>query len=244
MRILFLSFCLWVLANFFVKKLPLILQMSELRRLWIGYFLTWMILVNIPSNVIHWSVSTFRGTAITRQSLAKLQVLLAVILFVPLSDIDEPISHMSQKAPASVDQSKVDTLISFGFQEEVARKALISTVFLMALCMCSVLLKLLRLLSWFKNLPRVETLKKQLTGFLAILMLHPHQTWIHRAVALQLLKLNYQMDQEVSCPSSHTWSIKVFTDARKLLSVYFFLLVYFVIIGVLIPHFIFFYLSL
>ncbi|KMS98384.1 hypothetical protein BVRB_4g093360 isoform D [Beta vulgaris subsp. vulgaris] len=42
-------------------------------------------------------------------------------------DIDEPISHMSQKAPASVDQSKVDTLISFGFQEEVARKALIST---------------------------------------------------------------------------------------------------------------------
>ncbi|KAL4619394.1 hypothetical protein ACB092_06G075800 [Castanea dentata] len=41
-------------------------------------------------------------------------------------DIDVPISQEAQGADtlSSVDQSKVDTLISFGFQEEIARKAL------------------------------------------------------------------------------------------------------------------------
>ncbi|KAB2068357.1 hypothetical protein ES319_A08G025600v1 [Gossypium barbadense] len=39
-------------------------------------------------------------------------------------DIDAPISHESQSAEISIDQSKVDTLISFGFQEEIARMAL------------------------------------------------------------------------------------------------------------------------
>ncbi|EOY12760.1 PREDICTED: ubiquitin carboxyl-terminal hydrolase 14 isoform X1 [Theobroma cacao] len=39
-------------------------------------------------------------------------------------DIDAPICHGAQGAGASVDQSKVDTLISFGFQEEIARMAL------------------------------------------------------------------------------------------------------------------------
>ncbi|XP_021287815.1 ubiquitin carboxyl-terminal hydrolase 14 isoform X2 [Herrania umbratica] len=39
-------------------------------------------------------------------------------------DIDAPICHGAQGAEASVDQSKVDTLISFGFQEEIARMAL------------------------------------------------------------------------------------------------------------------------
>ncbi|MBA0553221.1 hypothetical protein Golob_012422 [Gossypium lobatum] len=39
-------------------------------------------------------------------------------------DIDAPISHGSQSAEISIDQSKVDTLISFGFQEEIARMAL------------------------------------------------------------------------------------------------------------------------
>lgn len=42
-------------------------------------------------------------------------------------DIDVPISHKSQNATVSVDQSKVETLLSFGFQEEVARRALIAT---------------------------------------------------------------------------------------------------------------------
>lgn len=42
-------------------------------------------------------------------------------------DINDPISHTSQNAAPSVDQSKVDTLLSFGFQEEVARKALMAT---------------------------------------------------------------------------------------------------------------------
>ncbi|XVE80238.1 hypothetical protein DITRI_Ditri14bG0123600 [Diplodiscus trichospermus] len=39
-------------------------------------------------------------------------------------DIDAPISHGAQGAEASIDQSAVDTLISFGFQEEIARMAL------------------------------------------------------------------------------------------------------------------------
>ncbi|XP_043689178.1 ubiquitin carboxyl-terminal hydrolase 14 [Telopea speciosissima] len=43
------------------------------------------------------------------------------------SDIDDPISQEAQTAEvllSFVDQSKVDTLVSFGFEEEVARKAL------------------------------------------------------------------------------------------------------------------------
>lgn len=48
--------------------------------------------------------------------------------FTLLSDINDPISHTSQNAVASVDQSHVDTLVSFGFQEDVARKALMATV--------------------------------------------------------------------------------------------------------------------
>ena len=41
--------------------------------------------------------------------------------------IDEPITK-SQKGAPHVDQSKVETLISFGFEEEVARKALQASV--------------------------------------------------------------------------------------------------------------------
>ncbi|GMH24315.1 hypothetical protein Nepgr_026158 [Nepenthes gracilis] len=41
-------------------------------------------------------------------------------------DIDAPLIQEAQSAGVSVDQSKVDTLISFGFQEELARKALIA----------------------------------------------------------------------------------------------------------------------
>lgn len=39
-------------------------------------------------------------------------------------DIDEPITKAQKGAPYVVDQSKVETLISFGFEEEVAHKAL------------------------------------------------------------------------------------------------------------------------
>ncbi|KAL4312415.1 hypothetical protein GQ457_01G049530 [Hibiscus cannabinus] len=39
-------------------------------------------------------------------------------------DIDAPISHGAKGTEASVDQSAVDTLVSFGFQEEIARMAL------------------------------------------------------------------------------------------------------------------------
>ncbi|XVF78034.1 hypothetical protein PTKIN_Ptkin14bG0095800 [Pterospermum kingtungense] len=39
-------------------------------------------------------------------------------------DIDAPISHGVQGAEASIDQATVDTLVSFGFQEEIAQKAL------------------------------------------------------------------------------------------------------------------------
>ncbi|GLU23463.1 hypothetical protein SLE2022_394640 [Rubroshorea leprosula] len=39
-------------------------------------------------------------------------------------DIDAPISSGAQAAEAPIDQSKIDTLITFGFHEELARKAL------------------------------------------------------------------------------------------------------------------------
>ena len=45
-----------------------------------------------------------------------------------LSDINDPVSDVSQSTPASVDQSKIDTLVTFGFSEEVARNALMATV--------------------------------------------------------------------------------------------------------------------
>jgi ubiquitin carboxyl-terminal hydrolase 5/13 len=43
-----------------------------------------------------------------------------------LSDIDVPVSQGAHGN--EVDQSKVDTLLSFGFQEEIARKALKASV--------------------------------------------------------------------------------------------------------------------
>ena len=42
-------------------------------------------------------------------------------------DIDEPVTKAQKDVP-HVDQSKVETLISFGFEEEVARKALQASV--------------------------------------------------------------------------------------------------------------------
>ena len=45
--------------------------------------------------------------------------------FFPFLDIDNPITKGQSSAISSaIDQSKVETLISFGFQEEIARKAL------------------------------------------------------------------------------------------------------------------------
>ena len=45
-------------------------------------------------------------------------------------DIDVPISQEAENAEALsfVDQSKVDTLISFGFQEDISRRALRASV--------------------------------------------------------------------------------------------------------------------
>lgn len=51
-----------------------------------------------------------------------------------VSDIDIPISEADViPAPASstVDQSKVETLVSFGFPEEIARKALKASVWIL-----------------------------------------------------------------------------------------------------------------
>ena len=46
-----------------------------------------------------------------------------------LPDIDAPLSQEAQSSGASfVDQSKVDTLVSFGFEEDIARKALKASV--------------------------------------------------------------------------------------------------------------------
>lgn len=42
-------------------------------------------------------------------------------------DINDPISDKPRNAAISVDQSKVDTLLSFGFQEDLARKALMAS---------------------------------------------------------------------------------------------------------------------
>jgi hypothetical protein len=47
-------------------------------------------------------------------------------MYICLLDIDAPISKGS--GSESVDQSKVDMLISFGFQDDVARKALKASV--------------------------------------------------------------------------------------------------------------------
>lgn len=52
-----------------------------------------------------------------------------MVLFWP--DIDTPISKQAKSSDdlsSFVDQSKVDALISFGFGEELARKALKATV--------------------------------------------------------------------------------------------------------------------
>lgn len=51
---------------------------------------------------------------------------LTQFLFLP--DIDAPISQGGQRDEVFVDQSKIDTLVSFGFTEELARKALKATV--------------------------------------------------------------------------------------------------------------------
>ena len=55
--------------------------------------------------------------------------------FFTFPDIDVPISQEAQGADtlSSVDPSKVDTLISFGFQEEIARKALKASVSILSL---------------------------------------------------------------------------------------------------------------
>lgn len=47
-------------------------------------------------------------------------------IFCLFLDIDTPISK--GHGPENVDQSKVDTLLSFGFQEDIARKALKASV--------------------------------------------------------------------------------------------------------------------
>jgi len=50
-----------------------------------------------------------------------------------VSDIDIPISEADvtpATASSTVDQSKVDTLVSFGFSEELARKALKASVWI------------------------------------------------------------------------------------------------------------------
>lgn len=47
----------------------------------------------------------------------------------PFADIDDPISHDSKTVELmSIDETSVETLISFGFQDEVARKALKASV--------------------------------------------------------------------------------------------------------------------
>lgn len=44
------------------------------------------------------------------------------------TDIDAPLSMETQGEEVLFDQSKVDTLVSFGFQEEIARRALKASV--------------------------------------------------------------------------------------------------------------------
>jgi len=51
-----------------------------------------------------------------------------IMMYICLLDIDAPISR--GRGSESVDQSKVDMLLSFGFQDDVARKALIASVIL------------------------------------------------------------------------------------------------------------------
>ena len=59
---------------------------------------------------------------------------MGIFFFFP--DIDVPISQEAENAEALsfVDQSKVDTLISFGFQEDISRKALRALIKFQYLC--------------------------------------------------------------------------------------------------------------
>lgn len=53
------------------------------------------------------------------------------LAFVHVSDIDEPLRSSDNRGASgavAVDESSVETLISFGFQPDVARKALKATV--------------------------------------------------------------------------------------------------------------------
>jgi hypothetical protein len=55
-----------------------------------------------------------------------------------LSDIDAPVSQGAHGNEV-MDQLKVDTLLSFGFQEEIARKALKASVKILNITVCSFL---------------------------------------------------------------------------------------------------------
>lgn len=110
-----------------------------------------------------------------------------MIIFFPL-DIDEPIAKAHKSAPA-VDPSKVETLLSFGFDEEIARKALQASVmhllcdffFLMRIVGCQVA-------CWSCNnqyliLYRMVILKKLLNGYLILLV---RQIWILHLVIVEM----------------------------------------------------------
>ena len=116
---------------------------------------------------------------------------------------------------SSVDQSKVDILISFGFTEEIARKALKASVSIFYI------FNLLRK-GFSKHVTialqntgklafdcwlyitifffRVVTLRKQQIGYLTILKLLSHLIWMlpHQTLHLIPLVLNFPMEEGVS----------------------------------------------
>lgn len=131
------------------------------------------------------------------------------------SDIDIPISQEAQGAEAflsSVDQLSVDTLISFGFTEEIARKALKASVsFFYRFNLLRKGIVHLTIVKYWKSCIwllvvydnfffRVVTLRKQQIGYLTILKRLSHLIWMlpHQTLHLIPLALDYPMEEGVS----------------------------------------------
>ncbi|KAK9089519.1 hypothetical protein Scep_028601 [Stephania cephalantha] len=114
------------------------------------------------------------------------------------------LSHMDDP-DVEVNQSQVETLISFGFGEEVARKALKASVislppdlfhgiedFMHCIYECRDSSQWLYLMGFH----RVGILKKQQIGYLIIQMLLALQIWMLRTVWTKQMEKDYLMEEE------------------------------------------------
>lgn len=172
-----------------------------------------------PGSYIHFTIRSFTGSNswVSSPYWIRLQERFTW-KFVLCTDIDAPISQETQNAEVSFDQSKLDTLVSFGFQEDVARKALRASVrslchsFLYILdniilwlimcfevcwgCMHSTLKRSRDHNLLFSTLYRGAILRKRPTGS-SVMMQLVHQIWMLLHQALQMSTPHYLMEEEV-----------------------------------------------